>query len=74
MLFQLHYHVINVCLDISSDLSFQDDLNALLICSSLVLQAKYHLCVALDSKWSDERYFFFVINGETDLIIAPIGV
>jgi hypothetical protein len=45
-LFRLHYHVIIVCLDVSSDLSFLDDLNALLICSSPVLEVEHYLCVA----------------------------
>jgi hypothetical protein len=53
-LFQLHYHIIYVCLNISSDLSFQDDLDALLICSSPALETECHLSIAEDSKWSDE--------------------
>jgi hypothetical protein len=72
MFFQLHYHIINIRLDISSDLSIQDDLNALLIHSSPILER--HLCVAKDSKWNDEHYFFFIVNGEADLMIAQIGV
>jgi hypothetical protein len=74
MLFQLHYHIINICLDISSDLFFRDDLNALLICSSPVHQTKFHLSIVVDSKWSDERCFFFIVNGEADLMIARIGI
>jgi hypothetical protein len=50
MFFRLHYHIINICFDISSDLSLQDDLNALLICSSPVLEIEHHLCVTEDSK------------------------
>jgi hypothetical protein len=68
-LFQLHYHIINICFNISSDLSFQDDLNALPISSSPVLEAERHLCVIEDSKWSDERYFFFIVNGEANLTL-----
>jgi hypothetical protein len=74
MLFQLHYHIINVCLDILSDLSFQVELNAILIYSSTVLEFEHHLCVEEDSKWGDERWFFFIVNGETDLVIARIGI
>jgi hypothetical protein len=74
ILFQLHYHIINICLDVSFDLSFQDDLNAPLICSSSVLQVECHLGVAEDSKWSDEHCFFFIVNGEADLMIARIGI
>jgi hypothetical protein len=73
-LFRLNYHIVKVCLDISSNFSRQDDLNTLLICSSPVLEAKCHLCAAEDSKWSDERYFFFVVNNKADLVIARIGI
>jgi hypothetical protein len=73
-LFRLHYHIINVCLDISSDLSLQDDMYALLICSSSILQAEHHLCIAVYSKWSDERCFLFIINDEANLVIARIGI
>jgi hypothetical protein len=64
----------NICLDISSDLSFQDDLNALLIHSSPVLKTECHLCITEDYKLSDEHYFFFVVNGKPDLMIAQISV
>jgi hypothetical protein len=74
MLFQLHHHIINVCLDISSDLSFQDNLNALLICCSLIHKIECHLSIIEDSKWGDERCFFFIVNGEGDLMIARIGI
>jgi hypothetical protein len=69
MLFQLHYHIINVCFDVSSDLSFQDDLNAFLICSAPVLKTECHLSVIVDSKWSYEHYFFFIVN-DSYLMIA----
>jgi hypothetical protein len=74
MLFRLHYRITNIIFDISPDLSFQDDLNALLICTSPVLETKCHLCITEDSKWSDKRCFFFVINGKADLMIARIGI
>jgi hypothetical protein len=74
MLLRLHYHIINICFDISSNLIFQDDLNDFLICSSPILKAEHHLCVTEDSKWSDGRYFFFIINGDADLMIARIGI
>jgi hypothetical protein len=51
-------------------LTFQDDMHALLICGSPVLESECHLCVAEDSKWSDEHYFFFVVTSDVDLIIA----
>jgi hypothetical protein len=73
-LFRYHYHIIDICLNISSNLSFQDDLNALLIRSSPVLEAECHLCTTEDSKWSAEHCFFFIVNGEADLMIARIGV
>jgi hypothetical protein len=70
MLFRLHYHIVNVCVDISSDLSFQDDMDVLLICSSPVFEVELHFCVIEDSKWGDERCFFFIANAENDLMIA----
>jgi hypothetical protein len=69
-LFRLHYHIINICFNISPQLRLQDDLNTLLICDSLVLQPKHHFSIAEDSKWSNERYFFFIVNGEANLMIA----
>jgi hypothetical protein len=36
-LFRLHYHIVNVCLDVSSDLTFQDEVNVLFICGSPIL-------------------------------------
>jgi hypothetical protein len=54
MLFQLHYHIINIGFDISPNLRLQNDLNALLICSSPVLQPECHLSIAEDIKWSDK--------------------
>jgi hypothetical protein len=45
-------------------------MNALLICSCPVLQPEHHLSIAEDSKWSDKYYFFFIVNGEADLMIA----
>jgi hypothetical protein len=49
-------------------------MNAILICSSHVLQAERHLCITKDFKWSDGRYFFFIVNGEADLMITRIGI
>jgi hypothetical protein len=57
MPFQLHYHIINVRLNISSNLSLQYDLNVLLIYSSPILEVGHHLCVAENSKWGDEHSF-----------------
>jgi hypothetical protein len=73
-LFRLHYHIINVCLNVPSDLSFQDDLDALLICSSLILETKCHLSITEDSKWSNKRCFFFIVNGEVDLMTVQISM
>jgi hypothetical protein len=56
-LFRLHYHIINISFDISSNLRLQDDLNALLMCSSPILEVECHLSIAEDSKWSYKRYF-----------------
>jgi hypothetical protein len=72
--FLLHYHIINICLDISPDLSFQDDLNVPLICRSPILYTKCHLSITVDFKWSDERWFLFVVYGEADLMIDRIGI
>jgi hypothetical protein len=69
-LFQLHQYVVNVGFDVSTNLRFQDDTNALLICGSPNFHPEGHLCVTEDH----ERCFFLVINGEADLIIAQIGV
>jgi hypothetical protein len=52
--FRLHYHIINICFDVSPDLRLQDDMNAHLICGSPVLQLERHLSVTEDSKWSDK--------------------
>jgi hypothetical protein len=54
MLFRLHHYIINVGLDVSSNLSFQDDMHALLIYSSPVFQPEGHLGVAENPKWRDE--------------------
>jgi hypothetical protein len=37
LLFRLHHYVINVGFDVSPNLSFQDDVYALLICGPLIL-------------------------------------
>jgi hypothetical protein len=37
ILFQLHHHIINVRINTSSDLGFQDDMYALPICSPPIL-------------------------------------
>jgi hypothetical protein len=74
MLFRLHYHVINIGFDVSPDLILQDDVNALLLSSSPVLEAEGHLGVTEAPKWCDERYFSFIVNGEADLMIARIGI
>jgi hypothetical protein len=73
-LFRLHYHVINISFDISPNLRLQNDVNALLICRSLVLQHECHLGVTEDPKWCDERCFFFIINGKANLMIVQIGI
>jgi hypothetical protein len=70
MLFWLHYYVINIGFDVSPDLRLQDDVNALLIGCSPVLQSECHLGVTEDPKWCDEHYFFFIINDEAGLMIA----
>jgi hypothetical protein len=64
----------NVMLDVSSDLSLQDYLYALIICIPSILLVKHRLCIAIDAKWSDECCFLFVINDEADLMIARIGI
>jgi hypothetical protein len=35
-----------------------------------VLQPECHLGITEDHKRCDERYFFFIVNGETDLMIV----
>jgi hypothetical protein len=45
MFFRLQHHVINVGFDISPNLIFQDDVYALLICSSPILLPEGHLGV-----------------------------
>jgi hypothetical protein len=74
MLFQLHCYVINISFDVSPNLRLQDDENALLISCSPILQPECHLGVTEDPKWCDEHCFLFIINGETDLMIARIGI
>jgi hypothetical protein len=49
-LFGLHYYVININFDVSSNLRLQDDVNALLINYSPVLQPECHLGVTKDPK------------------------
>jgi hypothetical protein len=49
-------------------------MNALLICGSPILEAECQLYIADNSKLGDERYFFFIINGEADLTIAQIDI
>jgi hypothetical protein len=43
---------------------------ASLICSSPVLEPECHLSVTENPERCDERYFFFIGNGEADLVIA----
>jgi hypothetical protein len=74
MLFRLRYYVINISFDVSPNPRLQDDVNALLISCSPTFQPECHLGVIEDSKWCDKRYFFFIINGETDLMIARINI
>jgi hypothetical protein len=39
-----------------------------------ILEIEHHLCIAEDFKWGDERFFFFIVNGKADLMIARIGI
>jgi hypothetical protein len=48
-------------------------MNTLLISSSPVFEAESYLSVTKDPKWHDERCFFFIVNGEADLMIVQIG-
>jgi hypothetical protein len=38
------------------------------------IQPEQHLSIAKDSKWSDKRCFFFIINDEVDLMMAQIDI
>jgi hypothetical protein len=74
MLFQLHHYIINVSFDVPLDLTFQDCVYTFLICSSPVLKPERHLSVTENPKQCNERYFFLVVNGEADLVIAQISI
>jgi hypothetical protein len=74
MLFRLHYYDINVIFDVPPNPRLQDDVNALLIRSFLILQPECHLGIIGNPKRCDGRCFFFIVNGEADLMIAEITV
>jgi hypothetical protein len=46
----------------------------LLICSPPILKPEHHLSIAKDPEWRDECYFFLVVNGDADLMIARINI
>jgi hypothetical protein len=69
MLFRLYYYVINVSFDVPPNLRLQDNVNALLISCSPILQPECHLGITENPKRCDERCFF-IINGKADLMIA----
>jgi hypothetical protein len=69
-LFRLYHYIINLGFDVSPNLISQDDVYALLICSSPILQRKRHLGITENPERYDEGCFLFVVYGEADLMIA----
>jgi hypothetical protein len=69
-LFRLHHYIINVSFNVLPDLTFQDYVYTFLICSSPVPKPERHLGVTENPKRRNERYFFFIVNGKADLMIA----
>jgi hypothetical protein len=72
--FQLHHYIINISFDVLTDLTFQDYVYTFFICSSPVLEPERHLGVTENPKRRNERCFFFIVNGEADLVIARISI
>jgi hypothetical protein len=72
-LFRLHY-IINVRFDVPPNLTLQDCVYTFFICSSPVLKPECHLGVIENIKRRNERCFFFIVNGEADLVIAQINI
>jgi hypothetical protein len=70
MLFRLYHYIIYVSFNIPPNLTFQDYVYTFFICSSPVLEPERHLSVTENSERRDERHFFFIVNGEADLVIA----
>jgi hypothetical protein len=73
-LFRLHYYIINVGFDVPLDLTFQYYVYTFLICSSPDLKPERHLGVTKNPKWRSEHCFFFIVNGEADLMVARISI
>jgi hypothetical protein len=73
-LFRLHHYIINIGFNVSPNLIFLDDVYALLICSSPILQPEGHLGVTENPERRDKGCFLFIICGEANLMIARIRI
>src|SRR3954468_21807832 len=70
----LHYHVVDVDVDIAANLARKALLHAPLVGCPGVLEAEGHGGVAEGSEWRDERRLFLVLNNHFDLVVPRVGV
>ena len=70
LLFCFDDDVIDVDLDVASDLLFDSIFHHTLVRSTHVLEPEGHSCVAVDPDWGYERRFFFVFLLHPYLVIA----
>ena len=63
-------YVVNIDLDVSSDLLLKAVLHHALVSGTRVLEPEGHCCVAVDAKRRDECCFVFVFLLHPDLVVA----
>ena len=63
-------HVVDIDLDIFSDLLLKDPVHESLVCSAYIFQAKGHDPIVEVGIFSDEFHFLFVWDMHPDLIVS----
>ncbi|PKA60576.1 hypothetical protein AXF42_Ash019469 [Apostasia shenzhenica] len=67
--FALHQDVVNICLKISASLTFEYDVNHVLIDGTGILEAEGHDVITICTEVGDESSFLFIFFSHPDLMV-----
>ena len=71
---RLENHVIDIDLNVSSDLMLENLVHQSLVCSAYIFKAKGHDPVAKVGIFSDECHFLLVWSMHSNLVVSRVGV